>query len=165
MVWPGFTRTSSEVCAVMWLASSAGMSETFETTTGTGAGAEAAGGTAAAETVATSVREAVECAAPRPTLNRNKHRASKTKLVMATLGIPPAMIDCLFGKEGKRIGRYSDFFVDFSTTLFFSRSGSRSRSAITSRTTSRSMVLRLRAQARDIALKHRLLMLRGIPSL
>src|SRR5580700_7782952 len=47
----------------------------------------------------------------------------------------------------------------------FSRSGSRSRSEITSRITSRSMVFLFSAHPNDRALKQRLLMLRGMPSL
>src|ERR1700733_13506444 len=161
------------------------MSETGETTTGAGAGANSgagAGGRApagagaertaaaetgggAADTVGTASGIVEERSPPWFKLTKSPPAASNSALVIASLGIHPPEGDCFFAADNRMGGTLADFFSRFTAGMFFSRNGSRSRSAITSRMMSRSIVLRWSAHASDIALKQRLLILRGMPSL
>src|SRR5580698_8473321 len=147
------------------------MSETSETTTRGGArfaavsGAEGAAAAAggAAETVATVPGRVEERATPWLRLRMSPTAASDRALVIASLGTQPPEGDSFFAADNSMGGTRIAFFSGFGAAMFFSRNGSRSRSAITSRTMSRSIVLRWRAHASDMALKHRLLILRGMP--
>ena len=94
--------------------------------------------------------------------------ARTAAVVSATFGANLANIDSLFAEVERTVRGRPGFAAGIAAAWVaagFSRNDSRSRSAITSLMMSRSMVLRFKAHPKDIALKHRLLMLRGIPSL